>query len=244
MTRVYQAVALSVGSTLVLDEAASHHLSRVLRAGVDETITLFNGEGGEYQAKITHIAKKNVTVLIQSFSDREVESPLHLTLAQGMARGEKMDFIIQKACELGVNVIQPLITSRCNVKLEGEREEKRLLHWQAVIQSACEQSGRNRLPRIAAPISISQWLTKVDAELKLVLTPWSEQSVNLRELKNIKSAVLLIGPEGGLSEDEVGMAERHQFKALKLGARVLRTETATVVGLSLVQIALGDLLHG
>lgn len=242
MTRVYQACAMSTGATLTLDEAVSHHLSRVLRASVDDIITLFNGEGGEYQARITQIAKKNVSVVLQEFHDRELESPLHLTLAQGMARGEKMDFIIQKACELGVNVIQPLITARCNVKLEGEREEKRLLHWRSVIQSACEQCGRNRLPSIAAPLPLAKWLAHSEAELKLVLTPWSASAVNLRDQAGVKSAALLIGPEGGLSEDEVALAERHQFHALNLGPRVLRTETATVVGISVVEGILGDLL--
>lgn len=242
MTRVYQASSLVVGSKHVLDEAASHHLSRVLRASLGDAITVFNGQGGEYAATITDIAKKTVTVFVEQFIDRDVESPLHLTLAQGMARGEKMDFIIQKACELGVNVIQPLITTRCNVKLEGEREEKRLAHWRSVIQSACEQCGRNRLPSIASPLPVSKWLPNVEAELKLVLTPWSPDSVNLRDQRGVKSAALLIGPEGGLSNEEVALAEHHQFKALKLGARVLRTETATVVGVSVVEAYLGDLL--
>lgn len=241
MTRVYQPVALQTGLHLILNEAASHHVSRVLRMGVGDPLILFNGEGGEYAATITRVDKKNVIVDVQGFTDKEAESALHLTLAQGMARGEKMDFIIQKACELGVNVIQPLVTSRCNVHLSGERESKRVAHWQAVIQSACEQCGRNRLPVVAAPLSLEKWLPTVNAEHRYVLTPWEKQAV-LPAKKHGASAAILIGPEGGLSDDEVTLAIKHQFESLQLGPRILRTETATVVGLSVMQAWMGDLV--
>lgn len=241
ISRIYQAVPLRVGDTVMLNESASHHLGRVLRAEVGDELTLFNGEGGEYTAKITAIQKKHIAVMVTHFLEREVESPLRLTLAQGMARGEKMDFIIQKACELGVNTIQPLVTTRCNVRLEGEREEKRLLHWQAIIQGACEQSGRNRLPVIHAPITLTQWVKQCTASLKVVLSPWASTPFSsVMKESSTREVALLIGPEGGLSDDEIASAVANGFHAVTMGPRVLRTETATVVGLSVAQAYGGD----
>lgn len=242
ISRIYQAVALRVGETVILNESASHHLARVLRASVGDVLTLFNGEGGEYTAEVVAIQKKHLSVLITDFLARDVESPLRLTLAQGIARGEKMDFIIQKACELGVNVIQPLITTRCNVRLEGEREEKRLLHWQAIIEGACEQSGRNRLPVIHAPMTLPAWVARCTASLKAVLSPWATTPfLAMKKEASVQEAALLIGPEGGLSEAEIATAVDAGFQAVTMGPRVLRTETATVVGLSLAQGFWGDL---
>ncbi len=239
MSRVYCPENLNVNETAVLSEATSHYLSRVLRIAVKDSITVFNGQGGEYLAEITRIDKKHVTLFIQQFIDREAESPIQITLAQGMARGEKMDFIIQKACELGVNTIQPLITSRCNVKLEGEREEKRIQHWRAIIQSACEQCGRNRLPAVLPPISLNTWLATVKAEHKIVLAP-TGQPYTLNAATKKASYALLIGPEGGLSEAEIASAVSSGFEAVQLGARILRTETATVAGLTFLQMVAGD----
>lgn len=237
--RVYQAVSIHVGQSLQLDEAASHHLSRVLRVKVGESLRVFNGQGGEYIAVIQQIEKKHITVAVTAFDAREVESPISITLAQGIARGEKMDFIIQKAVELGVNHIQPLITERCNVRLSGEREEKRLMHWQAIIQSACEQCGRNRLPTVSMPLSLSAWLSQVKAMHRYVLTPW-QKTVNLSAEKLSGDFALLIGPEGGLSDDEIAWAMKHQFEALQLGPRVLRTETAAMAAVSVIQVIGGD----
>ncbi len=237
--RVYCAENLNVGENVVLSEATSHYLSRVLRLAVNDMITVFNGQGGEYLAEIARVDKKHVTLFIQQFIDREAESPIQVTLAQGMARGEKMDFIIQKACELGVTTIQPLITSRCNVKLEGEREEKRIQHWRAIIQSACEQCGRNRLPTVLAPITLNTWLATVKAEHKMVLAP-TGQPYALNAFVKKASYALLIGPEGGLSESEITLAVSNGFEAVQLGPRILRTETATVAGLTFLQVLAGD----
>ena len=239
MSRVYCAENLKVNETVVLNEATSHYLSRVLRLAVNEVITVFNGQGGEYLAAITRIDKKHVTLAIQTFTDREAESPIQITLAQGMARGEKMDFIIQKACELGVTNIQPLITARCNVKLEGEREEKRIQHWRAIIQSACEQCGRNRLPTVLAPVALNTWLSSVEAEHKMVLAPTGQPYVLNTAVKK-SSYALLIGPEGGLSDAEIASAVTNGFEAVQLGPRILRTETATVAGLTFLQVLAGD----
>ena len=239
ITRIYQPINLTVQTTIGLDEKASHHVARVLRARVGDTLTLFNGQGGEYIAVIKQIDKRQVTVEITEFSDRDVESPLNLYLAQGIARGEKMDFIMQKAVELGVKKIFPLITERCNVRLDNEREEKRLQHWQAIAISACEQSGRNIIPEVMAPQTFMSWLPQVKAEQRFVLSPHRQEKLPAR-LSTLTSVVLLIGPEGGLSDNEVATAMQHQFLPLNLGPRVLRTETAPIAALSVLQFYCGD----
>lgn len=240
MTRIYQNQILSVNSEVQLGEQASHHLARVMRAVVGEEVTLFNGQGGEYTATIQQINKRNIQVVVTAFSAREAESPINITLAQGLARGEKMDFIVQKAVELGVKNIVPLVTERCNVKLEGAREEKRVQHWQAVAISACEQSGRNFVPFIQAPISLRDWLPQVQADKRFVLSPhvaekWPEERVSPGT-----HIILLIGPEGGLSEAEIKMATSHHFLPLNLGPRVLRTETASLAAIAMLQTKYGD----
>lgn len=240
LTRAYHPGPLSLHLKCRLDEKAAHHVARVLRGRVGDYLTLFNGEGGEYNAVITHIDKKGVEVEIQSFTPRDVESPIDIYLAQGIARGEKMDFIVQKAVELGVKKIIPLITERCNVRLANEREEKRLLHWQSVATSACEQSGRNSVPDIVAPLSFAEWLPKASADRKFVLSPHVQEKLNASPLPAGSSVILLIGPEGGLSDQEVNAAIAHQFLPLNLGPRVLRTETATLAAITTLQYQYGD----
>ncbi len=242
VSRIYQSAVLNSGASLRLDEKASHHLGRVLRASVGEKLIIFNGQGGEYDALITHIDKKGVDVEIQGFRDRDLEPPIDIILAQGIARGEKMDFIIQKAVELGVRKIIPLITERCNVRLDNEREEKRLQHWQSVIISACEQSGRNRLPEVAAPVDWKQWLPKAKADVCFVLSPHVDDKLPALTLKPGMSVMVVIGPEGGLSEPEVAMARQQGFAPLNLGPRVLRTETAALAALAVLQVKYGDFI--
>lgn len=241
MTRIYQPIALSAHSTLMLDEPASHHLARVLRANVGETITVFNGQGGEYSAIIRRIDKKTVTVDVMAFISREVESPLDIVLAQGIARGEKMDYLIQKAVELGVNQILPLLTERCNVKLDADRREKRLQHWQSVVISACEQSGRNRVPVVLAPAPLEKGLQMLQADHCLVLSPHAGTSLKKLAILPTARVVLLIGPEGGLSEREMQWAMQSRFTPLNLGPRVLRTETASVAAITALQSVFGDM---
>ena len=238
-TRIYQPVPLALGAWR-LDEKASHHLARVLRAAIGEEITLFNGEGGEYRAVIRAISKKQVDVELLQFSSRTVESPVHLILAQGIARGEKMDFVIQKAVELGVSEIYPIITERCNVRLDKEREQKRLEHWRAVVISACEQCGRNQLPILHAPMLLPAWLQALRAELKFILLPQVERKLKAHST-TAKQISLLIGPEGGLSEQEITAAQAADFIALNLGPRVLRTETAALTALAVLQFQFGDI---
>lgn len=239
-TRLYQALPLTSQRTIRLDENASHHLARVLRASVGDTLIVFNGEGGEYDAVITAIDKKGVDVEIRDFKPRDVESPLNIILAQGIARGEKMDFIIQKAVELGVKKIYPLITERCNVRLDNEREAKRLRHWQSVIISACEQSGRDRLPEIIAPQSFTEWLPTIHADRCFVLSPHVSDKLPQEKLPTNATVVLLIGPEGGLSDAEVAKSQQAHFHPLNLGPRVLRTETATLAAITAIQLRYGD----
>lgn len=239
--RIYQPVSLVVGNTLELDSKAQHHLVHVLRASVGDVLTLFNGQGGEYTAHISRITKKSVEVMIQDFTPREVESPMHIQLAQGIARGEKMDFIVQKAVELGANSIIPLLTERCNVRLDKEREAKRLEHWQAVVISACEQSGRNRIPAVKAPALLEEWLANVPADsLRFVLSPHVTAKLPIITPPANGNIILLIGPEGGLSDKEVELAVLNGFLPLNLGKRVLRTETATIAAITALQLYYGD----
>lgn len=234
VSRIYQSVSLILGQLLRLDEKASHHLARVLRVSIGETVTLFNGEGGEFEAVIRQIEKKQVTVELMQFMPREVESPVFISLAQGIARGEKMDFIIQKAVELGANEIIPLITERCGVRLDQPREEKRMRHWQSIVISACEQCGRNRVPVVRAPMTLPDWLVQAQAEIRFVLSPHVKNQLSHRDALKVNSIALLIGPEGGLSDEEMKMAAARKFIALNLGPRVLRTETATIAALAVM----------
>lgn len=240
MTRIYQNTTLSTHSMVTLDENASHHLARVLRAAVGDEVILFNGDGSDYPARITQITKKNVAVEIQHKITCQREAPIDIYLAQGIARGEKMDFIIQKAVELGANKIFPLVTERCNVRLTAEREEKRLRHWQSIVISACEQSGRNVIPELLPSQTLGEFVASVEADVKFVLTPHCESPMNATKLPTNAKIILLIGPEGGLSAGEIQLAVNHQYQSLLLGPRVLRTETATVAALAVLQARFGD----
>lgn len=241
LTRIYQDTPLDLNMVIRLDDNASHHIARVLRAKVNESLFLFNGQGGEYLATINHIDKKGVIVHIHQYVNRDVESPINLILAQGIAKGEKMDFIVQKAVELGVKTIYPLITERGDVRLDGTRAEKRLQHWQAIAMSACEQCGRNRLPVIVPPQPLNIWLTQYQADLAFVLTPHVPGPLSEKPVAAASSIALLIGPEGGLTEKEITQATQEGFQPLRLGPRVLRTETATITALSVIQAQYGDL---
>jgi 16S rRNA (uracil1498-N3)-methyltransferase len=241
MTRIFQAIPLSSHATVELDSQGSHHLARVLRAKIGDAVTVFNGEGGEYQGNIVRIDKKTVALQLTEFLTRDSESPLQLILAQGISRGEKMDYTIQKAVELGVSKIIPLLTERCNVKLDEERRQKRFQHWQSIVISACEQSGRNKIPEIVIPQIFSTWLATVEAEHCFVLAPTAEQTLKEYSVQKNAQVVLLIGPEGGLSQLEIAQSAQHGFSPLMLGPRILRTETAAVAALAALQCCFGDL---
>lgn len=236
--RVFTSQALIPDSTLVLAEAQSHYLSKVLRMQAGRELVLFNGEGGEYSAEISAVHKKNVDVSVKEFTPENRQSHLQLELAIGVSRGERMDWVLQKATELGVTKITPLMTERTEVKLGGERADKKMEHWQQILISACEQCQRNILPELSEPQYFSDWVGKCDAELKFVLHHRDNQG--LPQDKTTHSVALLIGPEGGLDDDEIAQAIAQGFSPLTLGPRVLRTETAPVAAISLVQYLWGD----
>lgn len=241
ISRIYQSTPLQPNSTIQLDTAATHHVARVLRANVGDKLIIFNGEGGEYEGSITHVDKKSVSISINKFIERNPESPLELYLAQGISRGEKMDYTIQKAVELGVKKIFPILTERCNVKLDEERREKRLQHWRSIVIGACEQSGRTSIPELLPPQSLKSFIENVQADWKFILAPEAPKTLKEFFLEKNLRVVLLIGPEGGLSNREIDLAMKKEFISLCLGSRVLRTETAAVTALSILQFYAGDL---
>ncbi len=240
-TRIYQNVILTENTSIELDIQASHHLARVLRVMVGDAVVLFNGHGGEYHGVIEQMTKKTVIVALKNYLAREAESTLSIWLVQGISRGEKMDYTIQKAVELGVMGVVPLFTERCNVKLDAERSEKRLQHWRSVMVSACEQSGRNRIPEIVPPQSLEQWLPRAEVSQGFVLSPYANKSLKKQEVNLSSPVFILIGPEGGLSEREVEQARLHHFSPLNLGPRILRTETAAIAAITALQCYYGDM---
>ncbi|WP_231759271.1 16S rRNA (uracil(1498)-N(3))-methyltransferase [Microbulbifer elongatus] len=242
--RIFSSEPLSGQSEVQLDEAASRHLVKVLRLGPGRPLVLFDGSGGEYAAELLEAGKK-ARVKLGAFVEDDRESPLGITLAIGISRGDRFDWVIQKATELGVARIQPLFTERCEVKLSGDRLQKKLGQWQQIAISACEQCARNRVPAILPPLKYPQFLeqAKQDDTLKLVLHHRTEATLSELEQQSGRpdTALLLVGPEGGLSADEIALALQQGFHPLRLGPRVLRTETAPVAALSVLQFQWGDI---
>jgi len=240
--RVHVDQPLGPGHEVLLPEQSGEHLARVLRLERGHPLILFNGDGCEYKATLASLAKRAVTAEVTAVQAVERESPLHLTLAQGIARGEKMDWILQKATELGVARIVPIVTERTEVKLDEERAERRVLHWTQVIAGACEQSGRTRLPQLDMPQRLDRWLStlETDAALRLALIPGGD--VGARDLPAMPhGALVCVGPEGGFSDKDVAMLQQSQFRALRLGPRILRTETAGIAALAALQALWGDM---
>ena len=246
--RFYFPNSLSLGARVVLPPDAAHHALRVLRLGENDPLRLFNGDGCEYRARIVHLGKQGVMVLVESAAPLSCESPLDVLLVQGISSGERMDYTLQKSVELGVGAIQPIQAERSVVKLSGERMLKRMQHWQSVVASACEQSGRNVVPEVRPVAGLMDWLSAQDSGfgiqdsgevLRIHLTPDAESS--LRDLaKPAGPVVLAVGPEGGFSENEHTALRQGGYVAVKLGPRVLRTETAALAALSALQILWGD----
>ena len=241
-TRLFVSGQLINGSELVLEGDRARYLGRALRLAVGDDISVFNGEGGEWSAGIDAMTKSTVTLSIGAQAESETESALKIHLVQGISRGERMDFVVQKATELGVKRITPVLTEYGVVKLDAARAEKRRDHWQNIAVSACEQSGRTRLPLIDTPMALKDWFgdkpTEVDAELMLAPgAPTSLASIAAPETK----VCVLIGPEGGFSHTEYEDADVAGFRAVSLGPRVLRTETAAIAALTAMQSLWGDL---
>jgi len=232
MNRFYIETELNTGNTVELTESVFHHWVRVLRAKEQEQAIFFNGKGGEYVVTLTQINKKNAFVSVDQFDAADRTAPFKVTLGQVMSKGDRMDYAIQKATELGVTTIQLLTSERCEMRLKYDRDQKKLDHWQSVAIAACEQCGMNRVPEILAPISVTDWVESDLPESRFVLAPNKDQNNVL--LNSSPDLALLIGPEGGLSETEINIANQNNFKNWCIGDRVLRTETAPVVALSIL----------
>lgn len=238
--RVYQPQVSATAEDLQLTTAAAQHVATVLRLRVGASIIIFDGSGMEFHSEITRIAKQQVFVTIKQRQSVNRESPLNVHLGQAIAKGERMDWVIQKAVELGVTTITPLITQHTVVHLPPERFTKKVEHWQRIATSACEQCGRNIVPIIHIPQQFSQWLT-VAATHKWMLHPGASQQPLWHQIIALSEAVaLLIGPEGGFSEMEIHSATQHHWQILRLGPRILRTETAALAALAMLQAQWGD----
>lgn len=243
LTRLYFYGELQPGRKCLLPRAQAHHAARVLRLKAGDELVLFNGDGAQYRAVVARAAADGFLVEVREREGAGCETPLAVTLAQGVSSGERMDFTLQKAVELGVVAIQPLATRRSVVRLDAERAAKRLAHWQAVVVAACEQCGRNRIPKVEPVRAIEEWTRALAREpadaLRLLLSPRAQTS--LRELERPAGGVLLLaGPEGGLAPEEEQDAQGSGFSAVRLGPRVLRTETIALAALAAPQALWGD----
>jgi 16S rRNA (uracil1498-N3)-methyltransferase len=241
LARVHVDEDLRAGQSVTLDGGAANHVVRVLRLRVGDALTLFNGRGGEYVVKLEEIRRATAVVSVLEHRALERESPFHLTLAQGISRGERMDWVIQKATELGAARIVPLFTERSMVHLDEQQAAKKLQHWHSIAIAACEQCGRNRIPEIAAPLDLPHFLQQRSAQgAALLLSPRAPQRI--QDIESARSsATVLIGPEGGLADLEQEVATGAGFTPVRLGPRVLRTETAAICALTLLQQRFGDL---
>jgi len=239
ISRIYIDMRLQAGSELLLPVDAAHHLAVVLRVKTDQPVILFNNTGVEAQAVIVQADKKQVRVRVDSVAQVERESPLNIHLAIGISRGERMDFVLQKSTELGVQAITPIFCERTEVKLPEDRLQKKMQQWQRIIIGACEQSGRTRLPLLNAPATLESCLAADTSEQRFVLHHRSDGTLAQREEKP-RSVLLWIGPEGGLADNEIRQAQQAGCAALTLGPRVLRTETAPLAAISVLQYRWGD----
>ncbi len=241
LTRVYVDAPLEAGERVLVEGAAANHIARVLRLRAGDALTLFNGTEHEFGASIEEFRKDTVVVAIREARSENRESPLTLTLAQGISRGERMDWILQKATELGASRIVPVFTERSVVRLDAKQAQRKLQHWRGIAISACEQCGRNRVPEIALPVGVHEFLGAADtAATRVLLSPTGELGID--DLGgSISNVVVLIGPEGGLTDVEQESALRAGFTAVRMGPRVLRTETAAIAALTIIQQKFGDL---
>lgn len=253
LTRVYVDSPVAAGKRVVVEGSAANHIARVLRLRSGDSLTVFDGSGGEFGARIEEFRKEAVVVAVEEHRPLDRESPLPLTLVQGISRGERMDWIIQKATELGASRIVPVFTKRSVVRLDEKQAERKLQHWRAIAVAACEQCGRNRIPDLAVPMDFFDMLagdpsgrpdsagrTDSGGSTRLLLSPTGDLRID--DLQDVgKGITVLIGPEGGLEDVEQEAAVTAGFKAVRLGPRVLRTETAAIAALTIIQRYFGDL---
>lgn len=238
--RIYHPELLTSDTQISLRKDAANHIGRVLRMRPGQVLQLFDGSNQVFDAEIISASRKSVEVQVMKGEIDNRESPLHIHLGQVMSRGEKMEFTIQKSIELGVSLITPLFSERCGVKLDSGRLNKKCQQWQKIAIAACEQCGRNRVPEIRPPMALESWCSEQDSGLKLNLHPHAHASTNTLPLP-VERVRLLIGPEGGLSADEIAMTARYHFTDILLGPRVLRTETTALTAITALQVRFGDL---
>jgi 16S rRNA (uracil1498-N3)-methyltransferase len=241
MPRFHVPQPLAAGQQLELPADVAHHIN-VVRMEPGDTLTLFNGDGGEYTAVLTEVQKKKAWAELKVFDPREAELPFAVTLAQALPEGSKMDWIIEKAVELGVAGIQPLAARRCVVRLSAERAEKKLEHWNGIVVSASEQCGRNRLASVAPPLEFRDWIAHQDLHKRVILTPRATESLaDWARHQPAQALSIMVGPEGGFSDEEEAEALRHGALPLSIGPRVLRTETAALAAVSILSAAWGGI---
>lgn len=240
VARHFVELALAEGAVVDLPEVAVAHLVRVLRLGPGDRVRLFNGDGHDYEAELLAAGKRGAQARVLGRRPVENESPLRITLAQGIARGEKMDWVLQKATELGVARIAPVVSERTEVKLDPERADKRSAHWRGVVAGACEQSGRARLPELLPPQALASFLADERSTRRFALDPGAALSPAQLDLAAGDSLCLLVGPEGGLSERDLAAARAAGFEGLRLGPRILRTETAALAAIAALHALYGD----
>lgn len=238
--RVFISGDICVDNIYTLENDAAHHLINVLRIKQDQPIVLFNGDGNEYSAIVNEVQKRKLIVNVDAKLALTVESRFPIHLGQGIAKGDRMETVLQKATELGVTEVTPIITERCNVKLSAERWAKKSAQWEKIIIGACEQSGRNVLPILHPPITLSQWCKQSTEQYRITFDPHAQQHLQALPV-NQHGVRILIGPEGGLSEAETYAAEQTGFNTVKIGPRVLRTETAAIASIAIIQAQYGDL---
>ena len=245
ISRFFCPFPLAPGTTVELPAEVAHHAVNVLKVGAGDTAILFDGRGGEWLATLNPVGKASKAILratLTTFSAHDNEPPLHVTLAQALPASDKMDWVVQKAVELGVARIQPIMAKRSVTRLSGERAERRVAHWRNIVIAACEQSGRNRVPEVAPLLDLPRYLgqmTEDAAGLRLICTPGAAESLRQRAAPEVPIS-LLVGPESGFEESELQAARVAGFQPIHLGPRILRTETAGVAALAAIMALWGD----
>lgn len=239
--RYYLDQPLDALQTLALPDALHRHAVQVLRSKVDDQLIVFNGQGGEYHAHFTEVNKRDSTIEITEFDPVDRESPLAITLVLALIKPDKFDFAVQKAVEMGITRIQPVVAMRSVLNLKASRAEKKMLHWQGVINSACEQSGRTKVPELLPVMSFADYLQTEDDTLRLAMLPEATQSLAGLDMPDAQALSLLVGPEGGFHDDEVALMQAQSVQTITFGPRILRAETAVIAGLASLQQRWGDL---
>ena len=245
MNRFYHSKQINIDETIVMDEFAAHHALKVMRLKNNDQLILFNGDGSDYTGHVTSISKRQVQVLVKSKKNIESESNIRVILLQALTSNEKMDLIIQKTTELGISEIQPIVCERSIVKIKKEKIKKKLSHWRQVAIAACEQCGRAKIPKIHEPENIIKYLERIiesDKDTKIILSPEASKSLD-NIAPNIKQDIkVLIGPEGDFTKQELDLSIQNGFSPIKIGPRILRTETAPISILSILQYKYGDIV--